>query len=92
ILSWIGKMLYGNVCGDFHCGLRAVKRSIIKDLNLHTDGMEFATEMIISAALKHKKISEVPITLYPDGRNRPPHLRRVRDALRHIKLMLTYTS
>ncbi len=90
VLSFIGRLLYGNVCGDFHCGLRAGRRNSLLSLNLSCTGMEFATEMIIKAARHKLKIGEVPITLYPDGRNRPPHLRPWRDGLRHLIFMLRY--
>src|SRR5262249_29434207 len=35
-----------------------------------------------------QKISEVPIVLHPDGRNRPPHLRSFRDGWRHLRFLL----
>jgi len=36
------------------------------------------------------RISEVPITLWPDKRGRPPHLRSFRDGWRHLRFMLLY--
>ena len=50
--------------------------------------MEFASEMIVKASLAHIKITEVPITLNRDGRQRQPHLRRWRDGWRHLRFML----
>jgi hypothetical protein len=50
--------------------------------------MEFASEMIVKASLAQLKVTEVPITLSPDGRQRPPHLRRWRDGWRHLRFML----
>jgi hypothetical protein len=37
------------------------------------------------------KIAEVPITLHPDGRSRPPHLKPWRDGWRHLRFMLIYS-
>jgi hypothetical protein len=53
--------------------------------------MEFASEMVVKASLGHQKITEVPIVLHPDGRDRPPHLRSFRDGWRHLKFMLLCT-
>jgi hypothetical protein len=59
-------------------------------MQLRTCGMEFATEMIANAAHQGLRIAEVPIVLYPDKRNRPPHLRSFRDGWRHLRFILTY--
>jgi glycosyltransferase involved in cell wall biosynthesis len=90
VLSGIGRFLYGNVCGDFHCGLRAARREELLSLTLQTPGMEYASEMIIRAYQKKLKIGEVPITLHPDGRGHISHLRPVRDGLRHLYILFSY--
>jgi hypothetical protein len=53
--------------------------------------MEFASEMVVKASLLQMKISEVPTTLSPDGRGRPPHLRTWRDGWRHLRFLLMYS-
>jgi hypothetical protein len=53
--------------------------------------MEFASEMIIRAAIEGLKISEVPTTLRKDGRDRPPHLNTWKDGWRHLRLLLMYS-
>jgi len=58
--------------GDFHCGIRAFRRDRILALGLHSSGMEFASEMVVRAALGGCRITEVPTSLHPDGRRRPP--------------------
>jgi hypothetical protein len=60
-------------------------------MDLRTTGMEFASEMVIKATLERMKIAEVPTTLSPDGRSRPPHLRPFRDGWRHLRFMLLYS-
>src|SRR5207253_9689647 len=57
-------------------------------LHLTTPGMEFASEMVVKASLLRQQISEVPIVLHPDGRDRPPHLRSFRDGWRHLRFLL----
>ena len=60
-------------------------------LDLHTGGMEFASEMPIKAALLGLRIGETPVTLRRDGRDRPPHLRPWRDGWRHLRFMLLFS-
>lgn len=91
VLSGIGRLLFGSPCRDFHCGMRGFNRHAIQRLNLRTPGMEFASEMVVKATLHGLKISEVPTTLSPDGRNRPPHLRSFRDGWRHLRFMLLFS-
>jgi hypothetical protein len=47
--------------------------------------------MVIKATLKSMRIAETPITLHPDGRSRPPHLKPWRDGWRHLRFMLIYS-
>ena len=60
-------------------------------MDLQTTGMEFASEMVIKATVLKMRIAEVPTTLSPDGRSRPPHLRPWRDGWRHLRFMLLYS-
>ncbi len=90
VLSTIGRVLYRTPVGDFHCGLRGFSRAAILKLGLTSPGMEFASEMVMKASLAGLNIAEVPTTLSPDGRSRPPHLRSWRDGWRHLKLLLTF--
>ncbi len=89
VLSTIGRVLYRTPIGDFHCGLRGFSKRSIQGLNLNSPGMDFASEMVIKASLFNLRIEEVPTTLSPDGRSRPPHLRSWRDGWLHLKLLLT---
>jgi Glycosyl transferase family 2 len=91
ILSFIGRLLFKCPAHDFHCGLRGFAKEACRKLELKTTGMEFASEMVIKATLKSLRITEVPITLHPDGRSRPPHLRPWRDGWRHLRFMLIYS-
>jgi hypothetical protein len=90
VLSLVGRVFYRTPVRDFHCGLRGFSREAILGLNLTSTGMEFASEMVVKAALHGLTITEVPTTLSPDGRSRPPHLRSWRDGWRHLKLLLSY--
>jgi len=91
VLSFIGRLLFHVSIGDFHCGLRGFHRDAILNLKLKTSGMEFASEMVIKSAMAGLNICEVPTTLKPDGRSRPPHLRSWRDGWRHLRFMLLHS-
>jgi hypothetical protein len=88
VLSMVGRILFKTGIGDFHCGMRGFRRDSMLSLELSTPGMEFATEMVVRASLAHLDIREVPTTLKPDGRSRPPHLRTWRDGWRHLRFMM----
>jgi hypothetical protein len=91
VLSFLGRLFFRIGVGDFHCGLRGFDRARILALDLRTTGMEFASEMIVRSALAGHRIEEVPTTLAPDGRARPPHLRTWRDGWRHLRFLLLYS-
>jgi glycosyltransferase involved in cell wall biosynthesis len=91
VLTKIGQILFNYPCGDFHCGLRAFTKKAVLEMGLRTTGMEFASEMVVKAALFKMKIAEVPTTLSPDGRSQPSHLRTWRDGWRHLRFLLLYS-
>lgn len=91
VLTGIGRLFFRSPCGDFHCGLRGFSKEAILKLDLHTSGMEFASEMVVKATLHQTRITEVPTTLSPDGRSRPPHLRSWSDGWRHLRFLLLYS-
>ena len=90
MLSFLGRRFFRSAIGDFHCGLRGFDRAVIAGLGLRASGMEFASEMVVKAVLHRLDIRQVPTTLSPDGRTRPPHLRTWRDGWRHLRFLLTY--
>lgn len=90
VLSFVGRLFFRIKTGDFHCGLRGFNADSIRKLDLQTTGMEFASEMVVRGALAGLRIEEVPTTLKPDGRSRPPHLRTWHDGWRHLKFLLVY--
>jgi glycosyltransferase involved in cell wall biosynthesis len=89
-LSWVLNLFFGAGIGDSHCGMRGFTRAVYDRMDLRSTGMEFASEFVIKAAQLHAKVTEIPITLWPDKRGRPPHLRSFRDGWRHLRFMLLY--
>jgi glycosyltransferase involved in cell wall biosynthesis len=90
ILSLVARIAFHAPIGDFHCGMRAFTPEAFRRMQVRTPGMEFATEMVANAVIEGLKIGEVPVVLYPDGRDRPPHLRTFRDGWRHLLFIATY--
>ena len=86
-LTFVLNLFYGAGVTDAHCGLRALTKSCFQTIGLTGAGMEFASEMIIKAALKGMRIKEAPVTLSRDLRDRPPHLRPWRDGWRHLRYL-----
>jgi len=91
VLSFTGRLFFRIPTGDFHCGLRGFSKTCFEKLELRTTGMEFASEMIVKAALLRMKIAETPVTLYPDKRSHSSHLRPWRDGWRHLRFLLLYS-
>ena len=90
VLSFVGRLFFRSPIRDFHCGLRGFVREDVLRLQLNSTGMEFASEMVVKATLGGLRVSEVPTTLSPDGRDRPPHLRSWRDGWRHLRFLLVH--
>jgi hypothetical protein len=91
VLTGLGRLFFGIEMTDFHSGLRGYSKAAFEKMDLRTTGMEFASEMVIRSRMVGLSMAEVPITLYPDGRSRPPHLRSWRDGWRHLQFMLCYS-
>ncbi len=90
VLTFVLNRLFGTRIRDVNCGLRGIERRCFQDLDLRSEGMEFASEMLIKGAVNGLRIDEVPVTLHPDRRERRPHLRRWRDGWRHLEFMLLH--
>lgn len=90
VLSAVGKLFFKTPARDFHCGLRGFTKDAVKRMDLRSTGMEFASEMVVKANLHEMKVTEVPTKLFPDGRDRAPHLRSWRDGWRHLRFLLMF--
>jgi hypothetical protein len=90
VLSTLLNLFFRAGMGDSHCGMRGFSRAVYDRMDLRSTGMEFASEFVIKATQLGAKMAEIPITLWPDKRGRPPHLRSFRDGWRHLRFMLLY--
>jgi glycosyltransferase involved in cell wall biosynthesis len=89
-LTAVLNLFFRTGVGDSHCGMRGFSRAVFDRMDLRSTGMEFASEFVIKAAQLNAKITEIPVTLWPDKRGRPPHLRSFRDGWRHLRFMMLY--
>ncbi|MEO1524947.1 MAG: glycosyltransferase family 2 protein [Planctomycetota bacterium] len=92
VLSWLVRLMFRIPIHDVYCGMRGFTRTHYDRLDMRSPGMEFATEMIIKSGLHGASMSQVPITLHPDGRQQHgPHLRTFRDGWRTLRLFLAFS-
>jgi hypothetical protein len=89
-LSALLNLFFHSGAGDINCGMRGLTRELSQRLDLRTTGFEFCSESLIKAAKLGARITEVPITTWPDRRGRPPHLRSFHDGWRHLRFILLY--
>jgi glycosyltransferase involved in cell wall biosynthesis len=90
VLTFLINRLFRTRISDCNCGMRALRRDVFDQLDLRATGMEFASEMVLKAALLGFRIVEIPIHFHKDGRSRPPHLRTWRDGWRHLRFILLF--
>jgi len=90
VMSLMANLFFGSGIGDINCGMRGFTKDLYRRLDLHTTGMEFASEFVIKAARIGARVAEIPIKLWSDKRGRPPHLHSFRDGWRHLRFMLLY--
>jgi hypothetical protein len=89
VLTGLLNLLFGVKVSDAHCGMRALRREALPVLDLHSTGMEFASEMVFKAYRRGLTVSEIPIDYYP--RVGESKLNRFGDAWRHVRFMLLYS-
>ena len=88
LLTGILNRLFNTNISDAHCGMRAITRDAYQKLDVKSEGMEYASEMVIEAARKRLRIIEVPISYYP--RTTPSKLHSWLDGWRHLRFMMLY--
>ena len=89
LLTGILNLFFRAGVSDAHCGMRALRRDVLPRLDLRTTGMEFASEMVISAAKKGLDVREIPIAYHP--RTGQSKLSSFRDGWRHLRFLLVHS-
>lgn len=90
ILTFLINSIYGLRITDCNSGMRGLRQSVYKDLDLHSSGMEYISEMTIKASFLNLAIYEFPMNFFRDKRSKPPHLRTWRDGIRNLKIIFYY--
>jgi len=88
ILSGMTRLFFHTKLSDIHCGMRAFSRAAFEKMRLQMAGMEFATEMVVSAINNDLKVYEVPIHYF--RREGVSKLKSFADAWRHVRFMLLF--
>jgi hypothetical protein len=88
-LTGILNLFFHTGVKDAHCGMRALKREVLPQLDVRTTGMEFASEMVIRAAKEGLDIRQVPIEYHP--RTGESKLSSFRDGWRHLRFLLVHS-
>jgi glycosyltransferase involved in cell wall biosynthesis len=89
-LTGVLNLLFGAGVSDAHCGMRAFRREAYERMSLRSEGMEFASEMVIAASMRDMRIGEVPLRYYPREKGSSSKLRVLRDGWRHLRLMIIF--
>jgi glycosyltransferase involved in cell wall biosynthesis len=89
LLSGLLNLLFKTGVDDAHCGMRALRASVLERLDLRTTGMEFASEMVIRAAKERLDIRQFPIEYHPRGGE--SKLSSFRDGWRHLRFLLVHS-
>jgi glycosyltransferase involved in cell wall biosynthesis len=90
ILTAVLNVFFGVRVSDAHCGMRAIRRSVLPELRLQATGMEFASEMILKAAKRKLPVVDIPIDYHP--RIGESKLNTWRDGWRHLRFMLVHSA
>lgn len=86
LLTRFLNLFYDTDVSDAHSGMRVMTREAYEQMNLRSDGMEFASEMIMEAGAKDLEIVERPITYHE--RTGEATLDSFEDGWRHVRFML----
>ena len=89
MFSMMGKIFFSLSFNDVYCGMKIIRNDFFKKENFFSKGMVFCIEILIRSHILNAKVSEIPITLFKDGRkNSKSHLRTISDGLKTLKFFL----
>ena len=89
-LSFLLNFFFRTGISDINSGMRAFSKKAYEKMNLSSEGMELASEIVIKSKKNHLKIQEVPISYYKrEGQSK---LHPLKDGWRHLSLILAYSS
>lgn len=89
VLTFLINFFFGGRLSDCNSGFRCLRKKSFSKWKIQSDGMEFASELLIKALKHDAKIVEIPSGLRKDRREHPPHLKTWRDGMRHLLFILS---
>lgn len=88
-LTFLINVFYGTKLSDSNSGMRGLRRDMYSCLDMKSEGMEYSSEILIKAQLLHLSLCEFPMNFYKDKRSKKPHLRPLRDGVRHLSVIFS---
>ena len=89
LFSFLTKVLYQIPFNDVYCGMKILRKKFFKNINFFSTGMVFCLEILIKSKINKAKMSEIPITLFKDGRKiAKSHLKTISDGLKTLKFIM----
>ena len=89
LFSLLTKILYQVPFNDVYCGMKILRNQFFKKINIFSTGMVFCLEILIKSKINNARMSELPITLFKDGRKKnKSHLRTLSDGLKTLKFIM----
>lgn len=85
VLSFLIRLIYDIPTSDCNSGMRMVKKTFYRKLNMRNSGMEWASELLLKTSINRGKYFEVAIIYKKDQRKKAPNLRTWADGWRHLK-------
>ena len=92
LLTFFINIFYKTGISDCNSGLRAITLNALKIIGIDSPGWEYASEMVVKAKLAGLKITEVPVSLFPDQKGRKPHLTPWRAGWENMKTIWMLAS
>jgi glycosyltransferase involved in cell wall biosynthesis len=89
VLTWLINRLFHGRLTDCNSGFRCVRKSDYLAWDIRSDGMEFASELLIKALKARTPTVEIPSGLRCGPPDRVAHLRTWRDGMRHLLFILS---
>jgi glycosyltransferase involved in cell wall biosynthesis len=84
VLTWLINRLFNGRLSDCNSGFRCIRKSAYETWNIRSNGMEFASELLLKALKCGAKSVEISSGLRKGPEGRVAHLRTWRDGMRHL--------
>jgi len=89
VLTFLINLLFGGCLSDCNSGFRCIRKSSYETWGIRSNGMEFASELLIKALKAKAKTVEIRSGLKRGPEGRVAHLRTWRDGMRHLLFILS---